>query len=71
MNFEPSSNAPILAIDLGKFNSLCCSFDPRSQKSRFPTTPTNRGHLRSFLFAQTVGLVVFEACDPSGWLHDL
>ncbi len=22
MNFEPSSNAPILAIDLGKFNSM-------------------------------------------------
>ncbi len=71
MNFEPSSNAPISAIDLGQFNSMCCFFDPGSQESRFQTVPTNRGYFRSFLSAQTVGLVVFEACGPSGWLHDL
>ena len=50
MNFEPSSNSPILAIDLGKFNSMCCFFDPGSQESRFQTVPTNRGYLRSFSF---------------------
>ena len=70
MNFEPSSNAPVLAIDLGKFNSICCFFDPGSQESRFQTVPTNRGYLQSFLFAQTVGLVAFEACGLSGWLYD-
>ncbi len=31
-NFELSSNAPILAIDLGKFNSMCSFFDPRSRE---------------------------------------
>ena len=69
--FKPNSNAPILAIDLGKFNSMCCFYDPQSQQARFQTVPTDRGYLRSFLGAQNVGLVVFEACGPSGWLHDL
>ncbi len=50
---------------------MCCFFDPGSQESRFQTAPTNRGNLRSSLSAQTAGLVVFEACGPSGWLHDL
>ena len=50
---------------------MCCFFDPGSQESRFQTVPTNRGYLRSFLSGQTVGLVVFEACGPSGWLQDL
>jgi transposase len=71
MKIQLSSHAPILAIDLGKFNSMCCFFDPQSQQARFQTVPTDRGYLRSFLAAQNVGLVVFEACGPSGWLHDL
>jgi len=71
MIVELSSNAPILAIDLGKFNSMCCFFDPDTQQKRFQTVPTDRDYLRSFLGAQAVQLVVFEACGPSGWLHDL
>ena len=69
--FNPNSNAPILALDLGKFNSMCCFFDPQTEQARFQTVPTDRGYLRSFLSAQNVNLVVFEACGPSGWLHDL
>jgi transposase len=60
-----------LAIDLGKFNSMCCFFDPDSQEKRFQVVPTDRDYLRSYLSAQAVDLVVFEACGPSGWLHDL
>ncbi len=30
----------ILAIDLGKFNSMCCFFDTDSQESRFQLTRT-------------------------------
>jgi transposase len=61
----------ILAIDLGKFNSMCCFFDTDTQESRFQKVPTDRGYLESFLPAHTIDLVVFEACGPSGWLHDL
>ncbi len=61
----------ILAIDLGKFNSMCCFFDTESQEHRFQKVPTDRGYLKSFLQAQSIGQIVFEACGPSGWLHDL
>lgn len=61
----------ILAIDLGKFNSMCCFYDPQTQEARFQRVPTDLGYLRSFLSAQRVQLVVFEACGPSGWLADL
>ncbi|MEM7315155.1 MAG: IS110 family transposase [Planctomycetota bacterium] len=63
-------SAAILAIDLGKFNSMCCFYDPGGNHV-FQTVPTDRDYLRSFLLAQDVELVVFEACGPSGWLSDL
>ncbi len=36
MHLERSSNAPILAVDLGKFNSKCCFsiLSPRDHASR-------------------------------------
>ena len=35
----------ILAIDLGKFNSMCCFFDTDSQESRFQPAATARSYL--------------------------
>ena len=64
-------SASILAIDLGKFNSMCCFYEPSSGEATFQTVPTDREYLRTFLRAQDVGIVVFEACGPSGWLSDL
>ena len=32
----------ILALDLGKFNSVCCFFDTKTRKAKFLTTPTKR-----------------------------
>ncbi len=49
----------ILAIDLGKFNSMCCSYDPQSQEARFQRVPTDRGYLRSFLSARGQGMLPF------------
>ncbi len=69
--FTLSHTAPILAIDLGKFNSMCCFFDPDTGMPRFQTVATDRNYLRTFLAAQIVQLVVFEACRPSGWQADL
>lgn len=37
----------ILAIDLGKFNSVACFFDTVSQKPDFRTIKTNRMHIGS------------------------
>ncbi|MCH7725364.1 MAG: IS110 family transposase [Planctomycetes bacterium] len=61
----------ILAIDLGKFNSMCCFFDTRTQKHEFLNAATTRRYLTSVLTHHQVDLVVMEACGPSGWVNDL
>ncbi len=37
--FTLSYTAPILAIDLGKFNSMCCFFDPDTGADQESPTP--------------------------------
>lgn len=63
----------ILALDLGKFNSVCCLYDSKTRKSKFLTTPTKRQHLQSIFEdeGQRADLVVMESCGPSGWINDL
>ena len=70
MNGLTIPSASILAINLGKYNSMCCFYNPDGAH-QFQTVPTDRDYLRSFLQAQQVDRVVFEACGPSGWLTDL
>src|SRR5262245_3934173 len=64
-------NSTILAIDLGKFNSVLCWFDPDARAARFRPTPTTPDDLRRELTRQPVARVVFEACSQAGWVHDL
>lgn len=61
----------ILALDLGKFNSVCCFFDPNSRKPKFITSPTTREHLENIFKDCDADLVVMESCGPSGWINDL
>ena len=61
----------ILAIDLGKFNSMCCFFDTESQESRFQLVATTRSYLAAVFKNHAIDLVVMEACGPSGWIADL
>jgi len=61
----------ILAVDLGKFNSVLCWFEPESRRSAFRTVKTNHDDLRRELTRQPVAQVVFEACSQAGWVHDL
>ena len=64
-------NSTILAIDLGKFNSVFRWYDPDARTERFrtaPTTPDDRGRE---LTRQPVARAVFEACSQAGWVHDL
>lgn len=61
----------IFAIDLGKFNSMCCFFDTETQEYQFLAAATNRGYLTSLLANHRIDLVVMEACGPSGWISDL
>jgi transposase len=64
-------NTPILAIDLGKFNSVLCWFDPHTRTATFRTVASTPPELRRELTRQPVVPVVFEACSQAGWVHDL
>lgn len=61
----------ILALDLGKFNTMCCYFDTISRKHEFINATTERNYLTTVLKRHPSDLVVMEACGPSGWIHDL
>jgi len=61
----------ILALDLGKFNTMCCYFDTKTRKHEFINATTERTYLTTVLKKYPSDLVVMEACGPSGWIHDL
>ena len=61
----------ILALDLGKFNTMCCFFDTKTRKHSFLNATTDRNYLLTIFKKHKVDLVVMEACGPSGWINDL
>lgn len=61
----------ILAIDLGRYNSVACWYDPDTRAAEFRTVQTTPDELRRVLTQQPVSSVVFEACSQAGWVHDL
>jgi transposase len=61
----------ILAIDLGKFNSVLCWFDSTTKATTFRTVPTTPEKLREAMVRQPGVTVVVEACSPAGWVSDL
>jgi len=61
----------ILALDLGKFNTMCCFFDTATRKYRFLTAKTDPTYLTTVFKSEKIDLVVMEACGPSGWINDL
>jgi transposase len=64
-------NSTILAIDLGQFNSVFCRYDPGTRGATSRTARTTPDDLRRELTRRPVARVVFEACAPAGWAHDL
>ena len=61
----------IIAIDLGKFNSMVCFYDSAAQETEFLSTATRRDYLEKVLKHHECDLVVMEACSASGWVSDL
>jgi transposase len=61
----------ILALDLGKFNTMCCFFDTKTRKHSFLNAPTERSYFNTLFKNHKIDLVVMEACGPSGWINDL
>jgi len=64
-------SATILAIDLGRFNSVLCWYEPVSQAAVFGVVASTPTPLRRELLRRPVGRVVIEAGSPAGWVHDL
>ena len=61
----------ILALDLGKFKTMCCIFDSKTREHEFLTATTDRCYLTTVFKKYQVDLVVMEACGPSGWINGL
>ena len=61
----------IIAMDLGKFNSMACFYDSETQECSTAKAPTERNYFESVLRSKQPDLVVVEACGPSGWVSDL
>src|SRR5438067_209182 len=61
----------ILAIDLGKFNSVFCWLDPDTGEVAFRAAKTTPDAVRHELARRPVGRVVVGACSQAGWVHDL
>ena len=61
----------ILALDLGKFNSVACRFDPASGRHAFQTVATTPATIHDLLIDAAAPLLVIEACSICGWIADL
>src|SRR3954469_8904189 len=61
----------ILAIDLGKYKSVACAYDPATAAAEFRTLDTSRAELARLITRLRPAVVVIEACTLSGWVHDL
>jgi hypothetical protein len=68
----------IIALDLGKFNSVNCNMDAHTRQHTFAAVATTPQALHDLLIARSAAgaepartLVVFETCDAAGWVYDL
>ena len=61
----------IFAIDLGKYKSVACNYDPATAEVAFATFDTTGDELKRRLARARPAVVVIEACAVSGWVHDL
>jgi hypothetical protein len=63
---------PILAIDLGKFKSVYCAYDPaKPEAPGFGTVCTNVETLEKLVRDEQPQFIVFETCTIAGWVGEL
>ena len=66
----------ILALDLGKFNSVLCVYETATHEHRFESLQTTPQAVHDVLVAHATPepshtLLVVETCDVAGWVHDI
>lgn len=65
------ATTPILAIDLGKFKSVACAYDPATASWQMATIASEREEFVRLLERFRPSVVVIEACTLCGWVRDL
>lgn len=70
------SSSKIIALDLGKFKTVCCVMNAVTRDIAFETVQTSPASLHELIVkplppSPADTLVVFEACDLAGWVHGL
>jgi transposase len=60
----------ILAIDLGRYQSVACVYDRRTRDHSFRTIDTTPAAIDRLLAGPAVAVVVIEAGANAGWVHD-
>ena len=61
----------ILALDLGKFKSVACRYDPATGAHAFETIATTPAAVHDLLVDAAPRTLVIEACGVCGWISDL
>jgi hypothetical protein len=67
----------ILALDLGKFNSVLCRYDPLTHAHTFGSLQTTPQSIHDLLVRHQTAddpswtLLVIETCDVAGWVYDI
>jgi transposase len=61
---------PIIAIDLGRYNSVACVYARSTRAHTFRTRDTTPDPLTKLLAKHPGATVVIEACANAGWVHD-
>lgn len=61
----------ILAIDLGKRQSVTCSYDLQTHEHTFAKVPTTPAAMHDLLVQTEPDRLVIEVGSQAGWMHDL
>jgi len=71
VNPKVSVNGVILGIDLGKYKSVVCAYEPAEPSWQMSSFTTNREELIKVLEKYRPRIIVIEACALCGWVRDL
>jgi len=61
----------ILAMDLGKSNTVVCFYDSETGEHKYQRIRTRPEYIESVVKKVSPGRVVFEICSCAGWVYDI
>lgn len=61
----------IIAMDLGKNNTVICHYEAGSGMHKFSKITTSRQAIHDLLVKHNSDRVVFEICSSAGWVYDI